>query len=198
MQRFRERFDAGLAVLSSAESASTVSIDDVVDVLQPAAIMTRIADEVAEELVELGFDGRLIALQLSEVVGGVESSALGVVADYVRAADERPSLRAVEVWAAMRALGGDDVHSGSADADLLEIGGSPEAVLSSRGYRALQGVPRLSGVLVERLVARFGTFAELCAASTAQLESVEGVGHARASSIKSVLSRLGEPNGNGR
>jgi diadenylate cyclase len=198
MQRFRERFDAGLAVLTTAEIGAQVSIDDVVDVLQPAAIMARIADEVAEELVELGFDGRLIALQLSELVGGVESSALGVVADYVMVADERPTVRAVEVWGAMRSLGGDDIHSGAAYADLLAIGGSPEEVLSSRGYRALQGVPRLSGILVERLVARFGSFTALRQATTAELESVEGVGSARASSIKAVLGRLGESNGNGR
>ena len=198
MQRFRERFDAGLAVLTAAELASQVSIDDVVDVLQPASIMARIADEVAEELVELGFDGRLIALQLSELVGGVESSALGVVSDYVVVSDERPTVRAVEVWAAMRALGGDDIHSGGAYAELLEIGGAPEEVLSSRGYRALQSVPRLSGVLTERLVARFGSFSELRGATTAELESVEGVGHARAASIEAVLSRLGELAGNGR
>jgi diadenylate cyclase len=192
MQRFRERFDTGLAALTVAEIGSHVGIDDVADVLQPAAIMARIADEVSEELVELGFDGRLIALQLSELMEGVEASAVGVVTDYVAVGPDRPSVRATAVWAQMRRLDGEEIHDRGSFADLLEIEGPPETILSPRGYRALQGVPRLSAILIERLVARFGSLSALRSASTSDLESVEGVGHARASSIRAGLSRLGD------
>jgi diadenylate cyclase len=198
MQRFRERFDAGLVVLTASELAGDATIDDVVDVLQPAAIMAKIADEVSEELVELGFDGRLIALQLAEMTEGVEATALGVVTDYVAASKERPSKRAEAAWAAMRRLDGEAIHERAAFAELLELSGPPELVLRSRGYRALQGVPRLSALLIERLVARFGSLSDLRSATTAELESVEGVGHARASSIKAGLSRLGDGPPTGR
>jgi len=191
MERFRERFDAGLVVLTSAELEGAVRVDDVTAVLQPAVILAQIADDVSEELVELGVEGRLIALQLSELLDGVESTALAVVTDYVASPKGRAPQRAEESWAAMRGLSSEEVHERSAFAVLLALPGTPETVLRSRGFRALRGVPRLSAVLVDRLVARFGSLSALRSATAVELEAVEGVGQARAASIKTELERLG-------
>ena len=193
MKSFRERFDAGLLVLTTAEIEGSVRVDDVTAVLQPAAVLAHIADDSAEGLVELGSEGRLIALQLSELIEGVEEAALAVVSDYVAATNARASKRAELVWKEMRGLSPEDVHERSAFAALLDLPGSPDAVLQSRGFRALRGVPRLSPVLVDRLVGRFGSLTALRKASAAQLEAVDGVGHARAASIRNELGRLGGP-----
>jgi len=193
MERFRERFDAGLVVLSSAELEGSVRVDDVTAVLQPAVILAQIAEDVGEELVELGVEGRLISLQLSELLDGVEETALAVVTDYISAPKNRAAQRGQAVWQAMRGLSSEEVHERSAFAVLLALPGSPDTVLDSRGFRALRGVPRLSSVLIERLVGRFGSLTALRDATQADLEAVEGVGHARAASIKSELGRLGGP-----
>jgi diadenylate cyclase len=193
MKSFRERFDAGLLVLTTAEIEGSVRVDDVTAVLQPAAVLSHIADDSAEGLVELGSEGHLIALQLSELMEGVEEAALAVVSDYVAPSTARASKRAEAVWKEMRGLSPEDVHERSAFAALLDLPGSPDAVLSSRGFRALRGVPRLSAVLVDRLVSSFGSLTALREASTAQLEAVDGVGHARAASIRNELGRLGGP-----
>ena len=70
-QRFRVRFDDALTQLTRLEMEDTVSVRDVVAVLQPGEMVRRIAEEVGEHLVELGVDGRLIHLQTEELSAGV-------------------------------------------------------------------------------------------------------------------------------
>ena len=50
----------------------SVSVRDVVAVLQPGEMVRRIAEEIESHLVELGSDGRLIHLQTEELSAGVE------------------------------------------------------------------------------------------------------------------------------
>jgi len=88
LQRFRQRFDQGLTTLSALEIADTVTVRDVVAVLQPAELLSRIAEEVKADLVELGEDGRLLRLQLAEVVEGTEPVRRLIVRDYLHALDD--------------------------------------------------------------------------------------------------------------
>ena len=79
MQRFRSRFDAALGNLSILELEDTVSVGDVVGVIQAAEIVLRIAEEVDGYLVELGEDGRLVGLQSAELADGVDRALHMVV-----------------------------------------------------------------------------------------------------------------------
>ncbi len=88
LQRFRQRFDQSLTTLSALEIADTVTARDVVAVLQPAELLSRIAEEVKADLVELGEDGRLLRLQLAEVVEGIEPVRRLIVRDYLHALDD--------------------------------------------------------------------------------------------------------------
>lgn len=98
LQRFKERFDLAVATLSSLEVEDTVSLRDVVAVLQPGERVLRIAEEIESYLVELGEDGRLIHLQLVELVTGAAETLRLVVADYVPGPDAlaRPPLEPTE------------------------------------------------------------------------------------------------------
>jgi len=88
MQRFRQRFDLAVTVLSALEIADTVTVRDVVAVLQPAELLCRISEEVKADLVELGEDGRLLQLQLEEVIEGIDPVRRLIVRDYLHAADD--------------------------------------------------------------------------------------------------------------
>ena len=190
MQRFRERFDASLRALTAAELAGSVGFEDVIDVLQPALVLSRIADGVAEELVELGAEGRIIELQLSELTEGVTEPVVAVISDYVPVGTGSPATKADQAFSTLRQLEGDELHDREGLAALLGLDARAEGTLAPRGYRALRGVPRLSPLLVERLVGRFGSLVTLRAASSADLGKVEGVGQARARSIRHGLARL--------
>ena len=82
LQRFRARYDDALATLTRLEMEDSVSVRDVVSVLQPGEMVRRIAEEIEGHLVELGSDGRLIHLQTEELRAGAEESLMLVLRDY--------------------------------------------------------------------------------------------------------------------
>ena len=67
-----------------------------------------------------------------------------------------------------------------------------ETAVSPRGYRLLAKVPRLPNQIVDRLIEHFGGLQKLLAAGIDDLQAVEGVGEARARSVREGLSRLAE------
>ncbi len=83
VERFKSRYDVALALLSTLEVEDTVSVNDVVAVLQPGEMVVRFTEEVEGYLVELGEDGRLIRLQIEELGAGVEEALRLVALDYV-------------------------------------------------------------------------------------------------------------------
>ncbi len=186
LQRFRSRYDDALSTLSRLEMEDTVSVRDVVAVLQPGEMVCRIAVEIEGHLVELGSDGRLIHLQTEELRSGVPESLDLVLHDY---ADDKGI-------AHLRSLSNDGLmdlpkvvaalHLPASD-DQLQVG------LAPRGYRLLHRLPQqLSAVLIERVVDRFGSLPEILSASAAELESVEGIGAATARHVRDGLARLVE------
>ena len=67
-----------------------------------------------------------------------------------------------------------------------------ESGVEPRGYRLLHRLPRFSDAIIERIVDRFVNLQQIMRASLAELEQVEGVGQARAHSVKDGLARLAE------
>ena len=95
LQRFRSRYDDALSTLTRLEMEDSVSVRDVVSVLQPGEMVRRIAEEIEGHLVELGSDGRLIHLQTEELRSGVPESLALVLRDYADDAGDRPSALAL-------------------------------------------------------------------------------------------------------
>lgn len=91
VERFKKRYDLALALLSTLEVSDSVSVSDVVAVLQPGEMVVRFTGEVEGYLVELGGDGRLIRLQIEELGAGVEETLRLVMLDYVLAQDPVPA-----------------------------------------------------------------------------------------------------------
>jgi diadenylate cyclase len=209
VQRFKTRFDFALATLSTLEVEDAVSVRDVVGVLQPGEMVLRIVEEIEDYLVELGEDGRLIRLQLEELGAGLDKALLLVVLDYVvpkgaprpsrpggdgqadgRTGRELAARRALE---ALHALTPEQLLDQGLVAGVLGLGsGGLDAGIEARGYRLLHQLPRVSDVIVERIVDRFATLPRIMQASLGELEQVGGVGEAKARSVKHGLARLAE------
>jgi diadenylate cyclase len=198
MQRFRTRFDVALSALSMLEVEDTVSVGDVVGVVQAAEMLLRIAEEVDGYLVELGEDGRLVGLQSAELVDGVAPALHLVVRDYCgRHLGRRPDLLSVvnEVIDQLAHLTSDELRDASRVAEIIGLPGSfhdTESGVEPRGYRLLYRLPRFSDAIIERIVDRFVNLQQIMRASLGELEQVEGVGQARAHSVKDGLARLAE------
>ena len=198
MQRFRSRFDVALGNLSILELEDTVSVGDVVGVIQSAEMVLRIAEEVDGYLVELGEDGRLVGLQSAELADGVDRALHLVVRDYcVLSPAEAPGWSAVVdgIVDRLANLPSDELRDPTRVADILRLPGSfhdAESGVEPRGYRLLHRLPRFSDTIIERIVDRFVNLQQIMRASIADLEQVEGVGQTRANSVKDGLARLAE------
>ncbi|MFF8844721.1 DNA integrity scanning diadenylate cyclase DisA [Streptomyces sp. NPDC015127] len=204
LERYKLRLDEVAGTLSALEIEDLVTVRDVTAVAQRLEMVRRIATEIAEYVVELGTDGRLLALQLDELIAGVEPERELVVRDYVpeptspRASPGRGPQRSRtvdEALAELDALTHTELLELPVVARALGYSGSPETLdsaVSPRGYRLLAKVPRLPGAIIERLVEHFGGLQKLLAASVDDLQAVDGVGEARARSVREGLSRLAE------
>jgi diadenylate cyclase len=196
LERYKLRLDEVAGTLSALEIEDLVTVRDGMVVLQRLEMVRRIASEIEGYVVELGTDGRLLILQLDELMAGVEGERELVVRDYLVSGSGRRHQRTVE-----QALAELDVLTGSELLDLQGIARAVgyaagaealEAAVSPRGYRLLAKVPRLPRLVVDRLVEHFGGLQKLLAAGIDDLQTVEGVGETRARSVREGLSRLAE------
>jgi diadenylate cyclase len=192
LERYKNRLDVVSASLSALEVEDLVTVRDVVSMLQRSEMVRRIAEEVEEYVVELGTDGRLILLQLEELMGGVEDDRHLVIRDYLRQANG---------WTLTDAL---DRLAATSTEDLLDLktlawvlhiptdAGGLDASLQPRGSRLLSRIPRLPDAVIQRVIEHFGDLPSVMRASVEELDDVEGVGAGRAKAIKEGLSRLAE------
>src|SRR5215213_152339 len=192
LERYKLRLDEVSSTLSALEIEDLVTTRDVAVVAQRLEMVTRIAREIVDYVLELGSDGRLLSLQLDELVTGVDIERELVIRDYLPSGP-RPR-RTGTVLNALESLSSTDLVDVNAVARALGLASTEllDHPVSPRGYRLLARVPRLPGTVVERLVEHFGGLQKLLAASVDDLQEVDGVGELRARSVREALSRLAE------
>jgi diadenylate cyclase len=193
LERYKMRLDEVAGTLSALEIEDLVTVRDAMSVSQRLEMVRRIADEIQGYVVELGTDGRLLSLQLDELMAGVDTERELVARDYIPGG--RRSRPLPEVLAELAALSAGELLDLSHVARAMGYPATLEALesaVSPRGYRLLAKVPRLPAAVVERLVEHFGGLQKLLAATVDDLQAVDGVGEARARSVREGLSRLAE------
>ncbi len=192
LERYKLRLDEVSSTLSALEIEDLVTVRDVAVVAQRLEMVTRIAREIEDYVLELGSDGRLLALQLDELVTGVDMERELVVRDYLP--DGRKPRKAEDILASLEELSASDLVDIASVARALGLGANEhlDGAVTPKGYRLLAKVPRLPGPVVDRLVEHFGSLQKLLSAGVDDLQAVEGVGELRARSVREGLSRLAE------
>ena len=194
LETYRQRLEQVLTRLTALEFQNAVVLDDVLVTLQRAEMTSRMAERIQRDCVELGSEGRLIRLQLDELVGDVPSERDAIVRDYHAAGHGAQATLALE---GLRALSYQDLLEFERLTELLgyERGSSPlDTSLQPRGYRVLSHIPRLPEPIVGKVVGDFGSLETVVRASQRDLEAVDGVGSVRAREIREGLRRLQEHN----
>ncbi len=192
LERYKLRLDEVSSTLSALEIEDLVTVRDVAVVAQRLEMVTRIAREIEDYVLELGTDGRLLSLQLEELITGVDTERELVVRDYLPAG--RKASTPEELLHQLEALSPTALVDPAATAKVLGLGNGEhlDGAVAPRGYRLLAKVPRLPPTVVDRLVDHFGTLQKLLSAGIDDLQAVEGVGELRARSVREGLSRLAE------
>jgi diadenylate cyclase len=192
LERYKNRLDTVSASLSALEIEDLVTLRDVMTVLQRTEMVRRIAEEIEGHIVELGEDGRLVRLQLDELMGGVEDERRLVLGDYFQEDESWDLDEALRVLASMETDELLDLKASASRLHLPEAAVDLDTGLSPRGLRLLSKVPRLPDDVAGRITANFGSLQKLLRASVEDLEQVEGVDELRARAIKEALARLAE------
>lgn len=192
LERYKQRLVEVSSNLDALEVEDLVTVRDVATLLQRNEMVLRIADEIDVDIVELGSEGRLVRLQLDEVLAGVEDERRLVLRDYV---NEDTDWHLDDAMARISELDTEALL----DLDVviatlhLPVGTStPDSPLSPRGHRLLSRIPRLREPIAERVIDTFGTLARILRASEKELNAIEGIGAQRARAIKDGLRRLAE------
>lgn len=189
LEKYKSVLDKALVTLSTLEFQDLVTLYDVAKAIQRTEMVVRIVKEIETYIGELGTEGRLVSMQLEELITNVEDDGLLIIEDYyLHENKHRPEevLHTIGQWNAedlldlsliCRALG----YTGSAS--ILDQSVSP------RGYRILYKIPRLPWPVIKNLVVTFGSLQKILNASIEELDDVEGIGEVRAKAIKEGLKR---------
>jgi diadenylate cyclase len=194
LDTYRTRLEQVLTRLTALEFQNAVVLDDVLVVLQRAELTTRMAEEIERNCVELGSDGRLIRMRLTELLGDVPGQKAAVVNDYHAAGAGPEAVLALE---GIAALSYQEMLEFERLAELL---GFPRTInpldhsVAPRGYRVLSNIPRLPAAIIQKVVGDLEGLDAIVRASQRDLEAVQGVGTARARDIREGLRRLQEHN----
>jgi diadenylate cyclase len=194
LETYRQRLEQGLTRLTALEFQSAVMLDDVLVVVQRAEMTTRMAEEIERNCVELGEEGRLIRMQLDELMEDVPRDKAAVIYDYEPSGDPAKAGEVLERLASLP-------HPRLLEfEELVEALGYPRETnpldygVQPRGYRVLSRIPRLPDSVIRHLVRDFSSLDAVIRASHRDLEAVDGVGSVRAREIREGLRRLQEHN----
>ena len=193
LEKYKKVFDNKLNILNEYEFNDIVTLQNVILAIQRAEMVMRIVDEIQGQIYELGNDGRLVKMQLEELVGGVEKEELLIIKDYL--APTKDKLNSEDVLDSLSELTYEELNKESSIAKLLGFDvfdNYDEVGVYTRGYRILSKIPRMPTNIVENLVSSFKSFQHILAADIESLDEVDGIGEVRARTIKQSLKRMQE------
>jgi diadenylate cyclase len=192
LERYKQRVDEESANLTSLEVEDLVTLKDVVTLLQRAELVARISDEIERYLVELGTDGRLVRLQLRELMAGVEDERRLVVLDYFQSDASWDLEQAIDT---LSDLDMDHLLDAEEVAHALHLSGQTDELdspIQPRGYRMLARIPRMPEELADKLIEHCGSLEKLNRASVEDLAAIDGVSEHWAVTVKEALARIAE------
>lgn len=191
LERYTHRLDQEFANLASLEIESDVTVRSVAAALQRLELVRRITAEVDQAVVELGTEGRMVQMQLEELVLG-QPDADALLLDYLPVPPDAAALS--QAREALAGLDPAELADLSVVARTVGLPGAGdlEVSVAPRGHRLLAGIKSLPRAVADRLVERFDGLQALMAANLEDLRAVDGVGEQRARSIRESLARTAE------
>jgi diadenylate cyclase len=188
LEKYKTVFDQGLTNLGALEFEDLVTFSEVLQVLHRIEMVLRIKNEIIGYVNELGSEGRLIRLQMSELLSHIEEEAALLIKDYSCEKISDP----FQVLYRLQELANSELLD---DTILLKLLGYPhftnvEESVVPRGYRILHKIPRLPPIVIENLIEKFKNMKQIVKATVEELDDVEGIGEVRAKKIKEGLKRV--------
>ncbi len=193
LEKYKKVFDNKLNILNEYEFNDIVTLENVIIAIQRAEMVMRIVEEIQRQIFELGDDGRLVRMQLEELIGGLEKEEKLIIKDYI--APSKKKRVPEKIVEALEELSYEELSKETMIAKLLgyeNFDNYDEVAVYPRGYRILNKIPRMPSNIVENLVDSYKSFQHILAADIESLDEVDGIGEVRAKTIKQSLKRMQE------
>ena len=190
LEKYKAVLEQATVSLSALELEDLVTLYDVCLVIQRTEMVMRISSEIKRYISELGTEGRLVSMQLEELMVLVVEDGANLIKDYrvEGIADDTDTIqRKLRSYSSEELLSLTNLAKILGLTDDINILDMP---VMPAGYRMLFKIPRLPGAVVKNIVEHFGNIQEILRASTEELYDVDGVGEVRAKNIKEGLRRL--------
>lgn len=189
LEKYVSVLDRVVINLNVLEFQDLVTLFDVITAIQRTEMVLRIVSEIERYICELGNEGRLISMQLNELIKYVEQDGILLIRDYCQ-----NNLDCNEIYKQIQDLSQEELLQLDILSKILGYAGVPliDTLISPRGYRMLGKIPRIPSSVIENLVKTFKELKGIIEASNEQLDRVEGIGEIRARAIKNGLRRLKE------
>ena len=189
LEKYMNVLHQAMNELTTREFQDVVTIFDVCKAVQRTEMVERIAKEIEPYILELGMEGRLIELQLNELLMPMREARL-VVKDYYRM---RGNVSYETSRERIAEIPQEELLNLGAISTALGYSANPRSVdtyLSPRGYRVLNSTHRLPPQIIKNLVERFGTLQAIVRAPKDELCEVDGVGEILAERVRVSISLL--------
>ena len=175
--------------LNLLEFQDLATLFDVVTAIQRTEMVMRIVEEIDVYILELGNEGRLISMQLNELIRHIERDGILLIRDYI--GDE---LEHNDVYKEIQKLSQIELLDLDSIAKTIGFSGGPlvDTLISPKGYRILSKVPRIPASIIDNLIKHFTCFNNINEANIEELDNVEGIGETRARAIKNGLKRIND------
>ncbi len=194
LEKYKKVFDNKLNILNEYEFNDIVTLDNVLTVIQRAEMVKRIVEEIQSNIYELGADGRLVNMQLQELIGGLYKEEELIIKDYI-IINPKENIGVEDIITKLSELSYEELRNLSNIAKIIKyefVDAYEEVAVYPKGYRILNKIPRMPVTIVENLVKSFKSFQHILAAEINDLDDVEGIGEVRARTIKQSLQRMQE------
>jgi diadenylate cyclase len=189
LERYKVVLDEVMTNLSALEFEDLVTVYDVAMAVQRSEMVMRIVYEIERYISELGDEGRLVSMQLDDLIDSVEEDEIHLIRDYTESQKDYN-----DVVKVIKNISSDELIELSAICKVLGYSSDSmlDTMISSRGSRLLNKIPRVPQVVIENMFKTFGYLKNVLNASIEELDAVEGIGEARARAIKERLRKMQE------
>ncbi|QED45918.1 DNA integrity scanning diadenylate cyclase DisA [Cytobacillus dafuensis] len=188
LEKYKVVLGEDISNLSVLEFEELVTYCDILNVFHSVEMVLRIKNELLSYLNELGIEGRLIRLQMNELLQDIEKEVELIIKDYAHTKNISPG----DMFEKLQEMSVGKMLEDTVILKLLGYNGyvHTDEYKCPRGYRMLSKIPRLPMIIIENLIARFEELPAILVASVEELDDVEGIGEVRARKIKDGLKLI--------
>lgn len=195
LEKYRATFDEVINNLNVLEFEDLVTLSDVGRAIQRAQMVLRVKQDIERYIVELGGEGRLVKMELEELVSLVEEENELIIKDYFNEKNRKVKTVIKEIRK-LPLAGLLDLTTISGILGWEKMREALDITLSPCGYRILRRFSRpplsLPSSVIDNLIRTFGNLQGIFQATLKELDKVEGIGKTRAHTISDGLKRIRE------